>query len=62
MSHKRNIFQDGAVFEHRIKPDRVRVHHYTSSSIRTLGAVEGQKNRLMFMKESEFHIHYTAKL
>jgi len=28
---------------------------------RTLGAVKEQKNRLVFMEESEFHIHYTAK-
>jgi hypothetical protein len=28
---------------------------------RTLGAVKGQKNLLVFREESEFYIHYTAK-
>jgi len=29
---------------------------------RTLGAVKEQKNLLVFMEESEFHIHYTANV
>jgi hypothetical protein len=28
---------------------------------RTLGAVKGQKNLLVFIEESEFHVHYTVK-
>jgi len=29
---------------------------------RTLGAVKGQKNLLVFMEELVFHSHYTAKV